>query len=88
MLIIGAGAAGLQCAEFLSRRSPLKQAQQAGAGSGSGRDGVHHSLSVLVLEGRDRIGGRVHFQPWTHDGKEVMLEMGAAFIHGCDKDGS
>lgn len=47
-----------------------------------------HELSIVVMEGNDRIGGRVHSQPWTHDGKEVMLELGAAFIHGCDKDGA
>lgn len=40
-----------------------------------------------MLEGRDRIGGRVHSQPWVHDGKGVTLELGAAFIHGCDKEG-
>jgi len=77
VLIIGAGAAGLQCAEFLSRRSPLKQAQQAGAGSGSGRDGVHHSLSVLVLEGRDRIGGRIHSVPMQHADEQVIVDHGA-----------
>ena len=37
-------------------------------------------LSVLVLEARDRIGGRI----WTHrePGVAVPIELGAEFIHG------
>ena len=57
VLVVGAGAAGLACAQRLRR---------AGA-------------DVVVLEARDRIGGRV----WTHrfDGGETV-ELGAMFVHG------
>lgn len=36
--------------------------------------------TVVVLEGRDRIGGRV----WTDDTLGVPLDFGAAWIHGID----
>jgi monoamine oxidase len=41
---------------------------------------VRAGLSVLVLEARDRIGGRA----WTHHerGLRVPIELGAEFIHG------
>jgi monoamine oxidase len=58
VIVVGAGAAGLEAAREL----------RAGG------------LSVLVLEARDRIGGRI----WTHKDSRVPLpiEMGAEFIHG------
>lgn len=37
-------------------------------------------LSVIVLEGRDRIGGRV----WTDHGMGFPLDLGAAWLHGQD----
>ncbi|MBN8634992.1 MAG: FAD-dependent oxidoreductase, partial [Anaerolineae bacterium] len=36
--------------------------------------------TVIVLEGRDRIGGRV----WTDDTLGLPLDLGAAWIHGID----
>ncbi len=54
---------------------------------GAGMSGLScaHSLradhgveDVLVLEARDRTGGRVH----TRRGRGAPLEMGAEFIHG------
>jgi monoamine oxidase len=36
--------------------------------------------SVLVLEARDRIGGRIFTRPETHP--NIPLELGAEFIHG------
>src|SRR5262245_61909506 len=36
--------------------------------------------SVLVLEARDRVGGRVWTQPAA--GLDLPLELGAEFIHG------
>src|SRR5262245_4497666 len=58
VLIVGAGAAGLEAARELTEQ---------------GR-------SVLVLEARDRIGGRI----WTHEDARipVPIELGAEFIHG------
>jgi monoamine oxidase len=59
VIVVGAGAAGLEAARMLRA------------------DG----LSVLVLEARDRIGGRI----WTRADPRVPLpiEMGAEFIHGA-----
>jgi len=37
-------------------------------------------LSVLILEARDRIGGRVY--PQRVHGLEVPIEFGAEFVHG------
>lgn len=58
VVIVGAGAAGLEAARELTAR---------------GR-------SVLVLEARERIGGRIltHFDP----GVPVPIELGAEFLHG------
>jgi monoamine oxidase len=58
VIVIGAGAAGLQAARALARRS----------------------LCVLVLEARDRVGGRVYSVPTNR--RTVPAELGAEFIHG------
>ncbi len=60
VIIVGAGAAGLACAHELSELVSRSR----------------RSLSVLVLEGRDRIGGRVY--------EKSGLELGAEFIHGAN----
>ena len=73
VIIIGAGAAGLKAAEALTS-------------SCSGQHGKR-PFSVIVLEGQNRIGGRILSDMWTEHGKEVPVELGAAFIHGCDPDG-
>ena len=58
VVVVGAGAAGLEAARQLRA----------------------HGRSVLVLEARDRIGGRI----LTHHDRRVPLpiELGAEFIHG------
>jgi monoamine oxidase len=58
VIVIGAGAAGLSAAQYLSAES----------------------LRVLVLEARDRDGGRVYSEKsWR---AAVPVELGAEFIHG------
>ncbi len=58
VIVIGAGAAGLQAARILGGRS----------------------LRTVVLEARDRIGGRVFSVP---SGRTIVAaELGAEFIHG------
>lgn len=42
---------------------------------------AEHSIRVVVLEGRDRIGGRVRWQ--SVGSGEVPAELGAEFIHGA-----
>jgi hypothetical protein len=40
-----------------------------------------HNLSVCLVEGRDRVGGRVH-SVRSASAPTVFFEMGAAWIHG------
>src|SRR5438045_9501695 len=58
--IVGAGVAGLRCADVLLR----------------------HGFRVTILEGRDRVGGRVHQvrMPNTN----ALIDTGANWIHGTD----
>ena len=65
IVIIGAGASGIGAAEYLYNLLVKK-------------DNNNLSIPFLVLEARDRIGGRIHKQ--TFGGIEV--EMGANWIHG------
>lgn len=58
VIIIGAGMAGLACAEVLT---------EAG-------------MSVLIVEARDRIGGRILTHYDEKDG--FPIELGAEFVHG------
>lgn len=60
VLIVGAGAAGLACAQKL---------RAAG-------------VSCLIIEARNRIGGRIYTQS-SHDDP---IELGAEFIHGAHKE--
>jgi hypothetical protein len=70
VVIIGAGISGLAAARAL-----IKHQKQV-------EDDRQEPLEVIVLEGRDRVGGRIcteHFE----DGSAV--DMGAAWIHGASK---
>ncbi|HKA46136.1 MAG TPA: NAD(P)/FAD-dependent oxidoreductase [Burkholderiales bacterium] len=53
------------------------------AGLASARELARAGLSVLVLEARDRIGGRCWSRP--EPGLSVPIEFGAEFIHGRPK---
>lgn len=51
------------------------------AGLAAARELQNHGYQVVVLEGRDRIGGRL----WTSTKwADVPLDMGASWIHGLD----
>ena len=65
VVIVGAGASGLQCASILKR----------------------NGFDCVIVEARDRIGGRIHSQVLertTTDGTNVEFTMdyGAAWVHG------
>ncbi len=47
------------------------------AGLGAGRELSHRGISVTILEGRDRIGGRT----WTDERLGRELEMGGTWVH-------
>ncbi len=48
------------------------------AGLAAARDLVARDISTIVLEGRDRVGGRV----WTDRSLGTALDVGASWIHG------
>jgi monoamine oxidase len=50
------------------------------AGLAAARDLAERDLDVLVLEARERVGGRVHTIPDAGSGSPV--ELGAEFVHG------
>jgi monoamine oxidase len=51
------------------------------AGLAAARDLSIAGLKVIVLEARDRVGGRIHTR---HDPHTVPIEFGAEFVHGKD----
>ena len=59
------------------------------AGLSSARALIKMGIEVTVLEGRDRIGGRVHTASLParpeHNLPETKLDLGASFVHGCHK---
>lgn len=57
--IVGAGLAGLRCADIL----------------------LKHGFSVTILEGRDRVGGRVHRRKLANG---FDVDLGPNWIHGTD----
>src|SRR4051812_10624240 len=63
VIIIGAGAAGLECAHRL---------QNAG-------------IKTIIIESRDRIGGRIQTSGPNLPSEKFPVELGAEFIHGTSK---
>lgn len=59
VIVIGAGPAGLACAQHLAK----------------------HGADVVVVEARDRIGGRIHTATVGTD----TIDLGAAFVHGSNR---
>ena len=52
----------------------------AGMAGLAAADELNEKYSVLVLEARDRIGGRI----WTDDSLGMPIDLGASWIHGID----
>lgn len=46
------------------------------------RDGNLTKDDILILEGKDRPGGRIHTQHYTVQGRRFAYDAGAAWIHG------
>jgi hypothetical protein len=71
-VIIGAGAAGLQTASSLLL-----------ATTNDDNDN-NHCPSFVIVEARDRIGGRIHTTCHTNPitGSEYVRDLGAAWVHG------
>jgi len=78
--IAGAGALLYGCGRFASTRLHDVIVLGAGmAGLAAARDLVRGGLDVLVLEARDRVGGRMHTLP---EPSPHGLEVGAQMVHG------
>lgn len=77
----GAEASGRRAADMLLDRVPMTRAIVVGAGiagASAARALSDGGVEVVVLEARDRVGGRIHSDTtWG-----VPVEMGAAWIHG------
>ena len=80
--IHGALVSGRRAAEeVLAVSGPAERALVVGAGVAglaAARALAGAGMEVVVVEGRDRIGGRV----WTDDRLGVPVDLGAAWIHG------
>ncbi|HKB08558.1 MAG TPA: FAD-dependent oxidoreductase, partial [Candidatus Polarisedimenticolia bacterium] len=81
LALTGAGAALHGCGRSLIQKAHDVVVIGAGmAGLTAARDMLGAGLDVVVLEARDRIGGRV----WTdHRFGPIPVECGAEFIHGA-----
>ena len=75
-IIIGAGAAGIGAARKLLGLDSNSNQEALG----TNKDDVIHLKKVIILEARDRIGGRV----WTSDELQcgLKLDHGGKWIHG------
>ncbi len=52
------------------------------AGLAAARELVDRNFDVMILEARDRVGGRI----WTDHSLDVPIDLGAAWIHGKTKN--
>ena len=77
----GALASGLRAAAEVLATAPPGPVVVVGAGVaglGAGRDLVAAGRPVVVLEARDRIGGRV----WSVDMGDAVVDLGGSWLHG------
>lgn len=97
VIVIGAGASGLAAAQLIQeevqKEATLKSKWRLGRNSGSSsknksdetNETSHHS--ILVLEARDRIGGRIYPHIDNSQDPPVRIDLGATWVHGCKKSG-
>ena len=74
--IIGAGAAGLSAAQELL---PKLSTTNAPAGENEADDDKPMLEPLILLEARDRVGGRIHTAELSNG---IKVDMGAAWVHG------
>ncbi|CAD6891129.1 unnamed protein product [Tilletia controversa] len=83
IIIVGAGIAGLSAALDLLRLStPDSVSSNATAlpgGIGDHSAKLRPRIRVIILEARDRVGGRIHTDG---DGNDNAIDLGASFVHG------
>ena len=78
LLAIGAGACG-SSTDSADHRSTVAVVGAGAAGLASARRLTDAGVEVVVLEARDRIGGRT----WSYDfGGGTTIDLGASWIHG------
>ena len=95
--IVGAGAAGLAAAQRILPRL-LSEGEGVGGGGGGEDDGGRKKEPMIVLEARDRVGGRIHTETvsvervgvptagWGAGFADIHLDLGAAWVHGTGHD--
>ncbi len=95
MIVIGAGVSGLAAAQLiqeeLGKEETVKPKPKWGGFIGGNRNKAkgqtNNDPPVLVLEARDRIGGRVYTHVDDSVTPPVRIDLGATWIHGSKKSG-
>ena len=78
LLAIGAGACG-SSTDSTDHRATVAVVGAGAAGLASARRLTDAGVDVVVLEARDRVGGRM----WSYDfGRGTTIDLGASWIHG------
>ena len=84
VIVIGAGVSGLTAAKYIQHTFNM-------SATNSNDSNENQKLSVVVLEARDRIGGRTYTYIDTDytdaDNKNIHIDYGATWIHGSKENG-
>lgn len=56
------------------------------AGLGAGRTLFESNMNFIILEGSDRVGGRVNTIEMSSNGSTIKIDTGAQWLHGKDNE--
>eukprot|EP00521_Asterionellopsis_glacialis_P010273 CAMPEP_0195307752 /NCGR_PEP_ID=MMETSP0707-20130614/37876_1 /TAXON_ID=33640 /ORGANISM="Asterionellopsis glacialis, Strain CCMP134" /LENGTH=605 /DNA_ID=CAMNT_0040372005 /DNA_START=9 /DNA_END=1826 /DNA_ORIENTATION=- len=88
LAIIGAGASGLMCAHHIMKHHNYENKMQ----SSENQQARKSPPSIVILEARNRIGGRIDSEAIsvrnvvTGDSMQLVRDNGAAWVHGIGSD--